>query len=364
MALPPVTLSAAPRKKAFVVKLLAIKTHAAGDLLLVTPALRALRQGGNDGGLVLLTGRTNAEVAQAVPGIDAYLFVDEGPLLKKNALALFKLFRDIKKSGAEKAVIFQPSPRLTRFVSLAGIPVYAPFVGPKPPRHLAGGAPWRPNADKYIAENYVEVAEAAGGVRDDVALDFVIPEGVPRASEITGLRGKRKYVALVPSGGQNPREKVPAKLPPVFFFGEIIDFILAETGRPVVVLGGPGDVQRCAAVAAKADKGPVVDVAGKTNVFECARVIENAAYVITIDTLPLHVAVALGKPTLALFGPTNPRALLPPDGPVVPVAPELECAPCYANSPFPRCKRPFKYECRERIPLGPVREFILQHDSK
>ncbi|HUU57384.1 MAG TPA: glycosyltransferase family 9 protein [bacterium] len=341
-------------------RLLAIKTHAAGDLLLITPALRALRRSGDDVSVILLTGQANAQVAQAIPGIDAYLFVKEGSLFRRNPLELYKLLRNIKRSGVEKAVIFQPSPRLTRFVRLAGIPVYAPFRGTKPPRRLAGGVPWRPNADKYIAENYVEVAEAAGGGRDDLRLDFVFPKGVPNASEITGLRGKKKYVALAPSGGRNPREKVVAKLPPAYFFGEIIDFILGETGRPVVIIGGPGDVERCAAVAAKTTKNPIVNIAGKTNVFECARVIEKAAYVITIDSLPMHIAVALQKPTLALFGPTNPQALLPPHGPVTAVAAELECAPCYANSPFPSCKRPFKYECRERIPLAPVKEFILQ----
>jgi ADP-heptose:LPS heptosyltransferase len=339
--------------------LLAIKTHAAGDLLLTTPALRALRRGRDDVSVILLTGRANAEVAQAIPGIDAFLFVREDSLFRWNPLELRSLFRNTKKSGAAKAVVFQPSPRLTRFVRLAGIPVYAPFAGPEPPRHLAGGAPWRPNGDKYIAENYVEVAEAAGGGRDGLRLDFVFPPGVPRASEITGLRGAKPYVALAPSGGRNPREKVVAKLPPLHFFAETVEFIATETGLPVVIIGGPDDVERCAALAAQAPKNAVVDVAGKTNVFECARVIEKAAYFITVDSLPMHIAVALGKPTLALFGPTNPRALLPPGGSVTAVAAELECAPCYANSPFPRCKRPFKYECRERIPLAAVKEFIL-----
>lgn len=344
--------------------MLAIKTHAAGDLLLVTPALRALRRSGEDVNLILLTGRANAEIARAIPGIDAYLFVKESSLFRKNPLELYRLFCNIKKSGAAKAVVFQPSPRLTRLAGLAGIPVYAPFAGPKAPGRLAGGVPWTPNGDKYIAENYVALAEAAGGGRDDLRLDFVFPKGVPPAYEITGLPRNKTYVVMAPSGGRNPREQVAAKLPPVRFFGEIIDFILGETGRPVVIVGGPDDVERCAMVAAKTAKNPIVNIAGKTNVFECARVIEKAAYVITIDSLPMHVAVALGKPAIALFGPTNPRALLPPRGPVAAVAARLECAPCYANSPFPGCKRPFKYECRERIPLAAVKEFILQRERK
>lgn len=332
--------------------------------MLTTPALRALRRGFPDADLILLTGRANVDVAGAVPGVDAYMFADEKAALKPNPLATYKFFRDVKNCRADKIVMFQLWPALARLLKLSRTSVYAPFAGLKPPGYLAGGAVWQPNGNKYVAEIYVEVAEAAGCVRDHLQLDFAIPRGVPKAAEITGLSSRKKYAALAPSGGRNPRETVAAKLPPEYFFVEIVDFIKKETGRPIVFIGGPGDKERCAAIAAKVGNGRVVNLAGKTDVFESARVIDEAAYLITVDTLPMHVAVALKKPTLALFAPTNPAALLPRDGPAKAVAAELECAPCYANSPFPRCKRPFKYECRERIPLAPVKEFILKRDGK
>jgi heptosyltransferase-2 len=345
-------------------RIVAIKTHAAGDLLLTTPALRALQRRFPEADLLLLTGRANVDVAGAVPGVDAYMFVDEKVAFKPKLFSTYRLARDIKNSGADMVALFQPWPALARMLNWGGAAVYAPFAGAKPPRYLAGGAPWQPNADKYVAENYVEVVEAAGCTRDDLRLDFVIPRGVPKAAEITGIKKKKKYVALVPSGGTNPRESVEAKLPPAYFFAEIVDFIKKESGRPVVLVGGPQDQERCAAIAAKADGRDVVNLAGKADVFESARLIENSAYLITVDSLPLHIGVALQKPTLALFAPSNPAALLPRGGPAQAVAAELECAPCYANSPFPRCKRPFKYECRERIPLAAVKDFILKREKK
>lgn len=344
-------------------RLIAIKTHAAGDLLLTTPALRALRRGFPEADLVLLTGRANVNVAGAIPGVDAYMFVDEKVAFKPNPLTTYRLAKDIKTSGADMAFLFQPWPGLARMLRLKGMTVYAPFTGPTPPRYLAGGAPWQPNGDKYIAQNYVEVAEAAGCARDDLRLDFVIPRGVPKAAEITGIKKNKRYVALAPSGGRNPRETVGAKVPPANFFIEITDFIKKETGRPVVLVGGAHDQEMCAAVTAKAGNPSVINLAGKTDIFESARVIDGAAYLITVDSLPLHVGVALKKPTLGLFAPTNPAALLPREGPAKAVTAELECAPCYANSPSPRCKRPFKYECRERIPLAPVKEYVLKREK-
>jgi ADP-heptose:LPS heptosyltransferase len=345
-------------------RLIAIKTHAAENLLLATPALRALRRGFPEADLILLTGRTNVDVAGAVPDVDAYMFADDKPGFNRNPLTTYRLFKDIRKTRADAAVLFQPWPGLARLLRLGGTAVYAPYTDGKPPAYLAGGARWQPNAGKYVAEHYVEIAEAAGGTRDDLRLDFVIPRGVPRAAEITGVKPKKKYAALAPSGWRGPGETFVAKLPPEHFFVEVVEFIKKEAGRDVVMLGAPGDRERCAAIGAKTGTDGVINLAGKTDIFEAARVIEEAAYLLTVDSLPLHIGVALKKPTLGLFAPTNPDVLLPPRGPAAAAAAQLECAPCCATAPFPRCTRPFKYECRESIPLAPVKRFILQREKK
>jgi ADP-heptose:LPS heptosyltransferase len=345
-------------------RLIAIKTRASEDLLLTTPALRALRRGFPKADLILLTGRANANVAGAIPGVDAYMFVDDKTAFNPGPLSTYGVFKDVSKTRAEAAFLFQPWPTLARLLRLKGTAVYAPFTKTQPPPYLAGGARWQANAGKYVAENYVKIAEAAGCARDDLRLDFVIPRGVPRAAEIAGVRPKKKYVALAPSGWGNPREAVDAKSPPERFFVEVVDFVKKEAGRQVVMLGGPQSRETCAAIAAKSANDGVINLAGKTDIFEAAKVIGAAAYLITVDALTLYVGVALEKPTLALFAPTNPKARLPAQGPTAAVAAELECAPCCDGAPLPRCRRPFKYECRERIPLGPVKEYILQREKK
>jgi len=344
-------------------RIIAIKTHAAGDLLLTTPALRAIRKGFPRAELILVTGHANVGITAALPGFEAYLLVDEVGLFGRRLGAIYTFFKSIKLLKAYKIILFQPAPALARLAALAGAPVYAPYATPKKPPYLADGVPWRPNTDKYIAENYVEVAEAAGGVRDGLHLDFVIPEHVPPASDFTGGTGKKKYVAVAPGGGVNPREAVEAKLPPVKFFSDVVDFVNEETGRAAVLVGGPGDVARCGAVAA-ACRRPPVNLAGKTTPLETGRVLEAAAYVITTDSLPLHIAVALDKPGIAFFGPTNPNALLPRESTITPIRAQVDCAPCYANAPFPPCKRPYKYECRDRFPLELVKSWISDKEKK
>jgi ADP-heptose:LPS heptosyltransferase len=344
-------------------RLIAIKTHAGEELLLATPAIRALRRSFPKADLILLTGRANANVAGGIPGVDAYMFVDEKAALNPGPISTYRVFKDVSKTHAEAAFLFQRWPMLARLLRLRGTAVYAPFSEARPPAYLAGGARWLPTGGKYLAENYMEIVEAAGCARDDLGLDFVIPRGVPRAAEITGVRPKKKYVAVAPSGWRNSPEAVDAKSPPEAFFVEVVDFIKKKAGRQVVMLGGPADRESCAAIAAKTGDG-VINLAGQTDLFEAAKVVNAAAYVITVDALPLYISVALKKPTLALFAPTNPAARLPAQGPAAAVAAKLECAPCCDGAPLPRCRRPFKYECRERIPLGPIKEFILQREKK
>jgi heptosyltransferase-3 len=345
-------------------RLIAIKTHAGEELLLTTPALRALRRGFPKADLILFTGRDNTNVAGAIPGVDAYMFADGKIAFNPGPFSTYRVFKHIAKTRAEAAFLFQPWPLLARLLRLKGTAVYAPFAGARSPSYLAGGARWLPTGGKYAAEKYVEVAEAAGCARDDLGLDFVIPRGVPRAAEITGVRPRKKYVAIAPSGWRTSREAEDAKSPPVEFFVEVVDFIKKKTGRQVVILGGPADRENCAAVAAKTGSDGVINLAGQTDLFEAAKVIDAAAYLVTVDALPLYISVALNKAALALFAPTDPKARLPAQGPAAAVAARLDCAPCCGGAPLPRCKRPFKYECRERIPLGPIKEFILQREKK
>jgi ADP-heptose:LPS heptosyltransferase len=344
-------------------RILAVKTHAAGDLLLASPALRALRKGLRDAEIILLTGRANAEIAAALPGIPAYMLVEEEDLLRRRPRAAYELFRKVRAIHAERAVIFQPSPHLARVLALTGTPVFAPTAAVHPPKWLAGSVPWVPNADRYIAATYVALAEKAGGVADGLELDFVIPEKTPPAREIAAFSDKKAYVVVAPAGGRNPREEVEAKLPPVAFFAAVVNLIAQETERPIVLIGGPRDGERCRAVAAAA-AFPIVNLAARTTLAESARVIRDAAYFVTVDSLPLHVAVALGVPTLALFGPSNPRALLPPESCVTAVQSETPCAPCYANMPFPPCPRRPRYECREHFPVAAVEQFVLRMENE
>ena len=70
----------------------------------------------------------------------------------------------------------------------------------------------------------------------------------------------------------------------------------------------------------------VFNLVGKTSLLELIDLIAAAAVVVSCDTGPMHLAVALGKPLVALFGPSDERRTGPYRGTVIRA--KLDCAPC------------------------------------
>jgi heptosyltransferase-2 len=104
----------------------------------------------------------------------------------------------------------------------------------------------------------------------------------------------------------NPGANKPAKRWPATRFAAVAD-ALAERGVAAVVSGGPDERDLCRTLV-DAATAPVVDVAARgMSLGGLKGVLERASVLLTNDTGPRHIAVAVGTPTVTLFGPTDPR---------------------------------------------------------
>jgi heptosyltransferase I len=90
--------------------------------------------------------------------------------------------------------------------------------------------------------------------------------------------------------------------------------------------------------------GVVVNLAGKTSLIEMGGWFTQMNLVVVNDSGPLHMAVALGIPVVALFGPTDPRRTGPYGEGHRVITSEMACRPCFAKV----CQSP-KIECMNRI---------------
>jgi heptosyltransferase-2 len=110
--------------------------------------------------------------------------------------------------------------------------------------------------------------------------------------------------------------------------------LAAAMSWPVVVVGGAEDAALAAAMQAAAP-GRVHAATGALGLRESAALVEGAELVVTNDSFPLHLATALDRPVIALFGPTVPALGFGPRGPrgAVMQHDSLPCRPCSPHGP-------------------------------
>ena len=151
----------------------------------------------------------------------------------------------------------------------------------------------------HIAEQNGDLSLRAGAQRGIAPVSLQVPEQ-HQATVSARLRaqGLDHYLVLSPGGGWR------SKCWPADRFGALCRKLHESLGLRCVVNAGPGDDDLTAALgAASGDASPFVY---RGNLGELMALLRTASCIVAGDTGPLHLAAALGTPTVALFGPTDP----------------------------------------------------------
>jgi ADP-heptose:LPS heptosyltransferase len=164
-------------------------------------------------------------------------------------------------------------------------------------------------------------------------------DATPRAHRIRPPEERLAFWrARLPAGsgpvvGLFPGAHAPARRWPGERFAAVAHRV-TPLGARVVVLGGSGEAALTARVAAAAPGA--LDTGGGTELADLAALLSLCDLVVTNDTGPMHLAGAVGTPTVSLWGPSDPdevRQVGAPDARVT--GPSLPCKPCYRN----HCRR-------------------------
>ncbi|HZV64496.1 MAG TPA: lipopolysaccharide heptosyltransferase II, partial [Telluria sp.] len=101
----------------------------------------------------------------------------------------------------------------------------------------------------------------------------------------------------------------------------------ADPALQVAMLGSPKDREVCDEIAAAAGGG-VFNLAGATTLDEAIALLSHAAAVVSNDSGLLHIASALNRPVVALYGPTDPDHAPPFSDIAKSISLRLDCSPC------------------------------------
>jgi ADP-heptose:LPS heptosyltransferase len=306
-------------------RILLLNRNRIGDCLFTTPAIRALRVAYPEAVMVAAVPAVNHDLLECNPCLSEVMI---RPL--RGVTEQIRLLREIRRREFDLVISFQEKSffyaALARFsgarmtVSLQHWrtrPFYDRIVPVVPGRH---------EVEKYhaIAQAVLGPGTAPGDRFPRVAKSRSPREGDgyalsallrPGAMElhVSPQHRAQAEAKLVRLGvgqdddlvGINPGATMEVKRWPVERFAAVGREIALEYGAQVVILGGPGDEERAAAIAAATPRA--VSVAGRLRLGETAALLRRCRLLVSGDTGPLHMAVALGIPTVGLFGPTNPR---------------------------------------------------------
>lgn len=175
-------------------------------------------------------------------------------------------------------------------------------------------------AARHAIERYLDVAEALGLPRGPAEFVFNTNDtDRARVGQLLAPLNGSRFAVLIP--GTN----WVTKRWPVEKFAAVARRLRADFGLASVVTGGPGDAWMADAIA------PDLSLCGKTSLRETTALLERASVVVANDTGPMHIASALGRPLVSIYGPTSEVRTGPYLRTDTVVRLALPCAPCLSR---------------------------------
>ena len=342
-------------------RVLLVRLDNLGDVLLTTPAFRAVRQARPEAHLALLAGPAGCGVGRLDPDLDETILYHA-----LNEDVYFRLPQDperemaavetLKERDFDAAIIFtsykQSALPAAYLCYLAGIPVRAAGSFEGPGSLLTHRHRYEETAPpKHETLRGLELTEFLGfpPVEPEMVL---VPrtEDEESAARLLERHGLEHFVLVHPGASASSRAYPPER------YREVVEGLARQSGLPVLVTGGPNEDDLARRVAGSTG----IPLGGESSFASFAALVGRAAVVVTNNTGTTHVASALKRPVVTVFAGTNPAEQWGPwRTPNRLLTHPVPCAPCYKRV----C--PIGHECLTGIAPGTVVDAALRllHES-
>ena len=317
-------------------RILVIQLRQIGDVLLSTPAVRALRKRYPKSHLAYLVEERPGLVLQGNPYLDEII-------IRPTAGGWFEpiqTIRRVRQGKFDLVVDFLASPRTAPIAYLSGARVTISFANRR--RRFLYSHPVMPEG-VYAGAQKLSLLRVLGCPTDSLELDMPVPEAARQMIEgffkSQGLRNGRPVVCI------EPFHKRPVREWPAAHFAGLADLIAEKWKAHVVFSWGPGKEAEIKAILAQA-KAPHV-LAPATDLHQLAALFAAADLYVGNDCGPRHIASSQGRPTFAILGPTDESWTPPNDTRHRTVAKAIACRPCnlrYCPEKHHACMRELKPE--------------------
>ena len=277
------------------------------------PALSSLRASFPNAKITWLVRSNFAPLLKDNPGLDDIILFDRKLLGKwwccpKAFHELKKFIKNLRQHKFDLTIDFQGLFRTALFAWLSGC---KKRFGPKDAREFASlfyNHKIAHNTDSiHVVDKFLDLVSATGASK--IISEYNLSP-TPQATEyIMKLLKKNniilgKYVIFIPGSAHD------SKCWPTEKFAELANQIVSEYSVSIIV-AGTTDEKPLAEKIIAGSSTPVLDLTGRTNIPQLIALLKNASLVISNDTGPGHIAVALDTNVVMIIGPTNPARIKP-----------------------------------------------------
>jgi lipopolysaccharide heptosyltransferase I len=275
--------------------ILIVRLGALGDVVHAVPAAAALRKAFPGAGIDWLVDAKHRDMVDLVTAIDRTVTLDS-----PTVAGWTTVLRALRRTSYDIAIDLQgllKSAVLARGSGAARVVGFSIW-------HLREKTARPFYSDAHAAEGGHVIAKnlrllRAVGVEDDEIRFPLADVASPALEQLRQRIPADRPFALLNAGAAWPNKRWPPER-----FGELASFLRAACGLTPVVLWGPGEERLADTVIAASSNTAIA--APATGIADLVALARAAALVVSGDTGPLHIATAVGTPTVSLFGPTDP----------------------------------------------------------
>ena len=301
-------------------------TNWVGDAVMTVPALRALRRLLPNAHVTLAT----RPFAKGV--LDGADFLDDLLICEGSVLAQARQWR---RRRFDLAVLFQNAFAPALIAKLARVRLRVGYATQGRGWLLTNQLPlpeWRDARHEsfYYLNVIAEVDRLLNGEPNTLEQQPVFDLSVSDERKtlardilrVSGVQSDRSLVALCPGSINSRAKRWPAER-----YAALADRLIEELGAEVLLIGSPDELDVSTDVRRRMKHAPII-LTGKTDLAQAVAVLSLIDLLVTNDTGPAHIASALNRPTLVIFGPTNPLTTRPFSTGAEIVRHPPDCAPC------------------------------------
>ena len=325
--------------------LLLIQLRRIGDVMMTTPAVRALRKAFPEASISFLTESPSDQVYKNNPHLDHLLLYPKN----NSILDRLKFYRRIRSQNYDCVIDFQGNPRtaLLSRISGSGYRIGFDFKGRSWCYHRAIGLP---TDSKYSAQHKMNLLEPLGVESTDLELEMESSaEDQAYAEKLLKSVGSQAGKLQV---SVSPVSRQPYKVWPAQHFAKLSDWLIESQGAQLYFLYGPGEEHFIESVKKEMNNDPMPDV-GIPDLLQTRALFGKMDIHFGNDNGLRHLAIASGIPTLGIFGKPSAVSWTPP-GPTHHRSVEYDPG-CKQSCTYPECEH---LSCIRDVPVDEVHQAL------